>query len=81
MGLAEIWTQYQRWKILRKQKTFCWCPTYKNELCGDPATDCYEGGSFMTYSCGKCHTESTWDFDAPIPLLLSWIAAPKSDGP
>jgi hypothetical protein len=71
--MAELWARYKRWKVLRKQRTFCYCPECRNELCGDEKTECYEGGSFVIYFCGKCHAESTWDFDAPVPLLLSWI--------
>jgi len=75
--MSELWAKYQKWKAKRNQRTFCYCPECRNELCSDESTTCYDGGSFVTYDCGKCHTESIWDFDTPVPLLLKYIGTKK----
>ena len=69
--IAEVWARFKAWKARQSQTTFCYCPMCRNELCGDERTLCYDGGTFVTYDCAQCHTESTWDFDAPVPILLA----------
>lgn len=74
--LRALWEKYKAWKARRAQRTFCYCPDCGNELCGDVLTACYDGGSFVTDDCGQCHTESTWDFDTPVPALVAWQVKP-----
>lgn len=52
------------------QTTWVYCPVCENELTVDesPVREDKEGR--VIYSCLQCGTESVWDFDAPVPLLL-----------
>src|ERR1700720_733891 len=59
--------------FLPKQRTFCYCPTCKNELCSDSG-ECYDvGDGTIKYMCSSCGTESRWLFDAPVPIYLDCI--------
>lgn len=51
-----------------KQTTFCHCPTCHNELIG--SNSFASDGELVMFVCTKCGTESEWDFDTPVPLLL-----------
>ncbi len=52
-----------------KQTTFCYCPNCRHELVSDPDAFIYDLDC-VRYQCPKCGTHSTWDFDAPVPILL-----------
>lgn len=56
-----------------KQKTFCYCPRCKNELISsDSYIEDKSKNSFYTYfKCKKCGNTSIWDFNPPVPILVS----------
>jgi len=53
-----------------KQRTFCYCKNCRNELCGDPLTQCFDAGSEVHYICSKCRWQTDFLFDAPVPIFL-----------
>ena len=53
-----------------KQTTFCFCPSCGLELCGSYDV-IVSDTDLVRYVC-TCLIESTWDFDAPLPLLVAW---------
>lgn len=55
-----------------RQRTFCYCPDCKNELCSDRDVDCFERDGLVYYQC-RCGTESRWMFDAPVPLIIGTV--------
>ena len=58
-----------RRKNAKKQRTYCWCPICNEDLCSN--------GSFRSdtdlvrYECENCHCRSSWNFDAPVPILIN----------
>lgn len=53
-----------------KQTTFCYCLKCNNELISSNSLVSDE--EFVTYKCSACGTESVWDFDAPVPILIRY---------
>lgn len=69
----------------RRQRTFVYCPSCEYELCagGDWMGSPSHNSPVEVYKCARCGTFSSWDFDAPVPLLLkvgSLIPSNHSDG-
>lgn len=73
-------------KFLRKlfprtptQRTFCYCPECRNELCGSRGD--LDNTSYVKhfddhtvhYKCVKCGLETRWFFDTPCPFILNII--------
>ena len=54
-----------------KQTAWAYCPNCKRDLCSNPLVAC-EDTDVVRYVC-NCGARSTWDFDAPVPLLLLWV--------
>jgi hypothetical protein len=60
-----------------KQRTKCFCPKCDNELCG---SNSYQNlmndlNRYEYFKCSQCKTESKWDFDCIIPLLVPYTSA------
>lgn len=55
-------------KKRKKQRTFVYCPHCNNELIS--SNSFVEDTDFVYFKCKKCGTESKWDFDTPVPLLV-----------
>ena len=53
---------------LRRQRTFCWCPICKEDLCSNNSF--IEDTDLVRYECSNCGCLSSWDFDAPSPILI-----------
>lgn len=53
----------------QEQRTFCYCPKCKNELCG---TDSFvRDADYVYYKCSCCGEESKWDFDTwMVPMVV-----------
>lgn len=79
-----IW-QYHLAKYAKRryntQRTKCFCPICDNELCGSNSHirssgigDRIEETGFEFYKCSECKSESTWNFDYPVPLLVSYYS-------
>ena len=74
MKMNEIWKLIKyKWQT-RNQKTFCYCPICRNELCSTNSYLFYrlcEEGGFEFYKCSRCGCQSKWNFDiAPAPILI-----------
>ena len=57
-----------------EQTTFVYCPNCRFELTagGTMLSDDAKG---VAYCCKSCEHLSLWDFDAPVPLLISGSVA------
>jgi hypothetical protein len=53
-----------------RSKCYCVCG---HEILQDPLSKIYEGGTFTNIICSNCDTQTTWDLDAPVPLLLKAV--------
>ncbi len=51
----------------RRSKCFCPCG---HEILQDLASKIYEGGTFTNIICSRCNRQTTWDLNAPAPILL-----------
>lgn len=60
------------WK--RGGRTQAFCPGCRNDLCSCPTTTCVDA-DLVHYVCGQCCASSSWDFDAPVPILVATDAA------
>lgn len=62
-----------------EQRTFCWCPGCKTDLCAqDDALidDSCGPEELVWYRCTKCGQHSVWDFSHLAPFVVSkepWI--------
>lgn len=72
--LAGLLARYRQWQRERDVLRTCGCVTYCPH-CGDILNDNSEWMSgddgTGTYRCKACDGVSTWDFGAPVPLLLT----------
>lgn len=50
--------------------TKVYCPRCRNNLVSCPRT-AHTDTDLVRYVCGECGLHSAWDFDAPVPLLIS----------
>lgn len=74
--LEDLLRFLRRRKIIREQKTFCWCPTCKEDLCSNNSFNPDSPTTVpVQYECTNCGTRSEWDFNHPAPILLR--AMPK----
>lgn len=53
-----------------KQTCFVWCPVCRNELTAGGSEYRHTLDDAVVYTCSKCGTWSTWDFNPPVPLLI-----------
>lgn len=55
------------------------CTRCRNDLLTTPGTKCTTNTSsqIVRYECGACGTMSRWDFGAPVPLLMGYLAFAK----
>jgi transcription elongation factor Elf1 len=68
---------FQRKPKTRKQTTFVYCPTCRLEQISN---SCFVSDTdVVRYRCSHCGTETAWDFDAPVPLLLK-TTRPRPQG-
>ena len=73
--LERIKTIVEEWdKAKVKQTWWVYCPACGNELTAadDESLYHYEMG-LVVYGCAECGTVSKWDFDAPAPILISFV--------
>lgn len=54
------------------RRSKCWC-ICGHEILQDPKTKVYEGGTFTNMICSNCNAQTTWDLNAPVPILLKVI--------
>lgn len=60
----------------RNQRTFCYCPVCKQDLC---STDSFvKDTDFVYYDCSRCKTKSKWNFNALAPILIDWKLSRKT---
>lgn len=51
------------------QRTFCYCPECRNELCS--SNSFVKDTDYVYYKCSKCGHDSKWDFDTwMIPVVV-----------
>lgn len=51
--------------------SWVWCPNCRHNLNGDEASfQGYNDRGLVVYECALCAHRSSWDFDAPAPLLI-----------
>lgn len=53
-----------------RSKCYCVCG---HEILQDPNSKIYEGGTFTNIICSQCNAQTTWDLDAPAPILLKTL--------
>jgi transcription elongation factor Elf1 len=54
------------------QRTFCWCPGCNYELVsGGHLDESHRDDGLVAYECARCGCRSEWDFDVPLPVLMS----------
>lgn len=67
-----------------KQTTWCWCPACGHDLVSNPGVHCTDDpDGTVRYQC-TCGHVTVWDFDLPVPVLLSGgrdVPAPHCPGP
>lgn len=72
--LKKLIARYRHWKREREVLGNCGCITYCPN-CGDILNDnsimLFGDDTRGTYRCKKCDGISTWDFGAPVPILVS----------
>ena len=57
-----------RRKAVREQRTFCYCPICKEDLCSNDSFK--EDTDLVRYECKNCGCRSSWNFDMPAPMLV-----------
>jgi hypothetical protein len=57
-------------KQARKQNTFCWCPLCGEDLCSNRSFK--SDTETIKYECSNCGCRSSWNFDAPLPILIKF---------
>lgn len=67
MKISSLWRRHS------VQHTFCYCPGCHQDLVARAGVDgtMVMDTDLVRYQC-SCGTNSTWDFDLPVPHLLEW---------
>lgn len=54
-----------------RKTTWVWCPICHEDLTENNSF--LENTKLVYYRCSNCHTKSSWDFDAPAPILIDYV--------
>lgn len=74
MNLARIYDWVSTFFVsgqLNQPGCRCYCPVCRNDLTLDQYTVYWEEDRLVCYRCSECLTVSRWDFDIPVPVLMS----------
>ena len=72
---AHIWRLIKSRRSISKQRTFCWCPVCKEDLCSNNSF--ISDTDLVRYDCSNCATISYWNFDFSSPVIVK-VEMPKS---
>ena len=67
---SDLFRFLQRRKRVREQRTFCWCPNCKEDLCSNNSF--ISDTDLVRYICTNCSCRSEWNFDSLSPILIKW---------
>jgi len=66
-----VWLRLRRSLAPHREGCTVWCPDCRLDLTRESGVECWEDErGFVNYQC-VCGQRSCWDFDLPVPILIS----------